>query len=399
MEVASQLSDKNHLTTNRKQENRFQVSNPWDNSMDGDIRTNLIDTSVNKSSSPLVLKSVALETIESYPKSAVQAYTDGSAFKATVYAGFGVHLKYPDGSEEDLSEPCGNICSNYTAEIKAITTAIDHLHRKYETFEPTDVVVFTDSQSALEALQTHQSRNTEIDALMRTMTAFSTRYMKKIWLQWIPGHSDVQGNVKADQLARKGAQQEQFDTDVSLDTVKSILKNNSKEDWLTRWAQGTTGRNVFCEMAKPNKKDPINMLNRADQTLIFQLRTGHTKINAHINRIDPTHPPNCRNCEYPYETVEHLLLECPGVEGLRRVYLPTLPTIYRTPCIQINCYSWMLMGLFLMEPGLKFNLGFCGASSGEMLVAILVIKKTLVYTYNYFQFSFTTIKKLLLNCY
>ena len=83
-------------------------------------------------------------------------------------------------------------------------------------------------------------------------------------------------------------------------------------------------------MAKPNKKDTINSLNRADQSLIFQLRTGHAAVNAHINRINPMHPPNCRNCEYPYETVQHILLECPGVDGLRRVYLPTLPSIQNT---------------------------------------------------------------------
>ena len=120
---------------------------------------------------------------------------------------------------------------------------------------------------------------------------------------------------------------EQFDTAVSQETIKNILKNNSKEEWDKRWITGTTGRSVFSEMTKPNSKDPINQLNRADQSLIFQLRTGHSKLNSHINRINPMNPPNCRNCEAPYETTHHVLLECTGMRALQKELLPTLPTI------------------------------------------------------------------------
>ena len=332
IEFATEISKQHHLPTNRKCENRYQTASPWDSHTNAEIRTVLIDPMVNKTSSPIILKSTALETIDGYPSTAVQVFTDGSAFKATVYAGFGAHLKFPDGSVENLSEPCGNICSNYVAEIKAITAALNFTHNQFEQRikDPTDIVVFTDSQSALEALQTPQSRDEDIEILRRTINTLKSTFQKRIWLQWIPGHTDIQGNVKADQLAREGAQKEQFEREVTQDTVKSILKNNSKDEWLTRWAQGNTGRNVFYEMAKPNKKDSINNLCRAEQSLIFQLRTGHSTLNAHINRINPMHPPNCRNCNHAYETVQHVLLECQGVEGLRRSYLPTLPTIQNT---------------------------------------------------------------------
>ena len=97
-----------------------------------------------------------------------------------------------------------------------------------------------------------------------------------------------------------------------------------------RWITGSTGRSVFSEMTKPNSKDSINKLNRADQCLIFQLRTGHSRLNFHLNRINPLNPPNCRNCNAPYETTKHVLLECTGSRALQKELLPTLPTIQNT---------------------------------------------------------------------
>ena len=260
-------------------------------------------------------------------------YTDGSAFKATVFAGYGVHIKFPDGSSEDLSEPCGNICSNYTAEIRAIKTAIDTVHHTFETGkrEPSDIVIFTDSKSALEALGNYQSRNQDIAELANSISRLFAAFEIKICLQWIPGHANVAGNETADRLAKCGAQKEQYDTEVSQETVKQILKNNSKEEWYRRWTTGSTGRCVFSEMTKPNSKDSINKLNRANQSLIFQLRTGHSRrLNSYLNRINPMHPPNCRHCNAPYETTQHVLLECTGSRALQKELLPPLPTIQNT---------------------------------------------------------------------
>ena len=60
------------------------------------------------------------------------------------------------------------------------------------------------------------------------------------------------GNETADCLTKCGAQKEQYDTEVSQETVKQILKNNSKEEWNRRWINGSTGCCVFSEITKPN---------------------------------------------------------------------------------------------------------------------------------------------------
>ena len=106
-----------------------------------------------------------------------------------------------------------------------------------------------------------------------------------------------------------------------------FLKNNFKENWLTSWATGQTGRIMYQEMNKPNPHDSINTLSRKEQCTIFQLRTGHNKLNAHLNRINPQIAPVCRGCGYPYETVSHVLFDCERMKNHRKDLLPTQPSI------------------------------------------------------------------------
>uniref|UniRef100_A0A0B7BAG0 Uncharacterized protein n=1 Tax=Arion vulgaris TaxID=1028688 RepID=A0A0B7BAG0_9EUPU len=67
----------------------------------------------------------------------------------------GTNLKYPDGTTYSYCAPCGNICSNYEAEIIAIKTAVELVHQQFELGENIvqDMIVFTDSQSTLQALE------------------------------------------------------------------------------------------------------------------------------------------------------------------------------------------------------------------------------------------------------
>ena len=45
------------------------------------------------------------------------------------------------------------MCSNYSAEVNAITSAVKYAHSLFEAGKekPNDIVIFSDSQSALEA--------------------------------------------------------------------------------------------------------------------------------------------------------------------------------------------------------------------------------------------------------
>ena len=135
---------------------------------------------------------------------AIHAYTDGSAFKATINAGFGILLKYPDGSSSLYSNSCGTNCSNYKAEKIAIKTAIQLIHQRFELSEsnPTDAIILSDAKSALEALQNPPYQDQIISEIALGISNLIAAHAAHVTLQWTPGHCNISGNEKADKLAK-----------------------------------------------------------------------------------------------------------------------------------------------------------------------------------------------------
>ena len=85
----------------------------------------------------------------------MHSYTDGSAFKATINAGYGAIVYLPNGDKKEIFNSCGSFCSNYIAEQQAITNTADHINLHFSTnpSSVTDIVIFTDSLSTIEALE------------------------------------------------------------------------------------------------------------------------------------------------------------------------------------------------------------------------------------------------------
>ena len=82
-----------------------------------------------------------------------------------------------------------------------------------------DTVIFTDSLPALKALQSSDSSNLGIDNLALTIDKVLTSYDIKLTLQWIPGHCNLQGNERADRLAKEGARKDQPENPCSYTRV------------------------------------------------------------------------------------------------------------------------------------------------------------------------------------
>ena len=295
------------------------------------------DIGKKEQSDPLELMNTALKAIDLYPDDWVHIYSDGSATNGTKNAGYGARVEFPDRTYKELSGPCGTNCTNYEAEITAIEKSIKHVSNIFEEkpVVKSNIVIFTDALSVLQALENDTGKDKLILNLSQTIGNVISTHVVDITLQWIPGHTQIPGNDRADALAKLGAKNPQIQRNASMETVRKTIKQNKKRIWMNEWEASDKGRSIYQHMATPNPKDSINQLQRNEQVTIFRLRSGHTPLNAHLTRIGVKSSPGCPLCGCPNETTSHHLFECQALDDLRAEYFPPKPdtanTLYGTP--------------------------------------------------------------------
>ena len=97
-------------------------------------------------------------------------------------------------------------CSIYTAEAIAILKTVDHILLNHDQGNPhKSNLILSDSLSSLTSLK-NPYNTTDIAKLILHKTSLAYQTGIKISLIWIPGHSNIEGNEKADQEAKKAAE-------------------------------------------------------------------------------------------------------------------------------------------------------------------------------------------------
>ena len=122
------------------------------------------------------------------------AYTDGACSGNPGPAGSGVVLVSPKGKMYEGFEYLGEATNN-VAELTAILRAVEWLPAP-----ASGVVVHTDSQYAIGVLQKGWRAKVNQELVARTKRAVETRGAR---LVYVPGHSGVPLNERADELARE----------------------------------------------------------------------------------------------------------------------------------------------------------------------------------------------------
>ncbi|KAK3886447.1 hypothetical protein Pcinc_009398 [Petrolisthes cinctipes] len=154
----------------------------------------------------------------------LHVYTDGSKSDESVGASVW-------SSECELRYRLLIHTSVFTAELFAIDKAIDYaLNSRYDS-----IVIFSDSMSALQAINSCQTISNEIQGRIINKLHLCN---KSFTLIWVPGHCRIYGNERADLLAKSAVELEvTWDVPRDLQSCLSLGKKSINLLWQGQWTR------------------------------------------------------------------------------------------------------------------------------------------------------------------
>ncbi|GFU47755.1 putative RNA-directed DNA polymerase from transposon BS [Trichonephila clavipes] len=158
-------------------------------------------TSVTKSSEiPALVNQLALETINGIPQSSLKIYTDGNRGKKGI-SGSGVYIPTPSGTLEfKIKTP--NYCSAFRSELIAIRRGLQCAAQLEDRFQ--EIWILTNSRASIQHLTNWgdigDQTSMDILSLLHDLSSGHS-----IHFQWIPSPIGIEGNERADFLARTTA--------------------------------------------------------------------------------------------------------------------------------------------------------------------------------------------------
>lgn len=227
------------------------------------------------------------------------AYIDGSVCAQTDSCAAAFCIPSLDVS---WSGRLDRVVSSTTVESAAITAAL----RKLRAFSARDVVVLTDSKSALQRLH----RGLPLEKFTRQSLALINDLTSKgfnIRFQWIPSHVGIDGNEKADALAR-----------LALTCVPKVKAPKAFQN-----PKGAI-RLHFREIHKnPHEACVTHGFTREEATLLYRIRTDSAYTTAWLFKTGLRASPFCAFCG-DIGDIEHYIWICPQFDKERKAMIDSL---------------------------------------------------------------------------
>ena len=191
--------------------------------------------------------------------------------------------------------------SIFSAEIKAIDLALDHIEQSRNT----DFIIFSDSLSVLQSLNNRHIENPLLlDILLKHNDLAE---LNNIVFCWLPSHVGIKGNEKADIAAKSALALHISDLKIPYTDIKPCINTYLHDKWQISWNAAVFNK---LHSIKPSLGEwqPSYRIDRKEEVTLARLRIGHTFI-THSFLLKGEDPPLCIPCQEPF-SVKHFLLDC-----------------------------------------------------------------------------------------
>ena len=150
----------------------------------------------------------------------------------------------------------------------------------------------------------------------------------------MPGHSGIEGNEVADELARLASSTSITGPEpgipVSLSTLNQMINKWKLDVFNDEWkAIGTCRQAKNCIKISSSNSKYFLSLSRKYLKKLTDILTGHCTLNNHLNIMGISNNPNCEKCG-DVETAEHFLCKCPAYMNIRRKFLGNYTMTYNS---------------------------------------------------------------------
>jgi len=205
-----------------------------------------------------------------------------------------------------------NKSSVYSAELTAICLALEYIVQYCNSH----FVIFSDSLSSLQALQTRDFKNPLLCKVMQYYMDAS-QDGNDISFCWVPSHVGIWGNEIADWTAKAALQLNTSDWKVPASDFRRCAQEYIYEEWETHWL-GSRGSKLHQVQPHLGEWKGANRSSRLEEVVLARLRIGHTRLtHSYLLKGEPA--PICDLCGASL-TVEHILIKCVILNNIRRQF-------------------------------------------------------------------------------